>query len=93
MRDWRGIDSSIILITAKFEIYGEEFEWDCSLNWSASSGEIDQRINDWFLHCYNEAHWKFREEVREDARKRKSAQLEANERLELQRLKSKYEGA
>ena len=74
-----------------FEIYGEKFDWDASLNCCAHGGEIDDRITNWFLTCYEEAYSKYQDEIyKADATNRKKAE-EAQERAELDRLKAKYE--
>jgi hypothetical protein len=78
-------------LKATFEIYGQEFEWDTSLNWSADAGEIDQRITDWFLECYEKADAKNAAERRERERDIYAAMQEEHERSELRRLKEKYE--
>lgn len=44
-------------LKVNFQIYEKKFKWDCSLDWfSEDETEIDQRITDWFLACYNEAY-------------------------------------
>jgi hypothetical protein len=73
-------------LDVKFEIYGEKYEWNCSLNWSAESGRIDERIHDWFLECHDKAYskWELKNfEYRAD----KEKELEIQQ---LKRLKEKY---
>jgi hypothetical protein len=38
-----------------FEVYGKEFTWAPSLNWTAEPGECDNRISSWFADCYENA--------------------------------------
>lgn len=78
-------------LKAEFEIYGEKFEWDASLNWCADSGEIDERIRDWFLSCYDSAYEKYQDQIYEADRERREKAEEVSERAELERLKAKYE--
>lgn len=73
-----------------FEVYGKEFEWDSSLNWSAEPGECDERISGWFSSCYENAYAEFQDFCyRADAENRKKAE-ELAERAELARLSAKY---
>lgn len=76
-----------------FEVYGKEFKWEPSLNWSAAPGECDERIAGWFADCYNTAYAEFQTAQREaDAERRKKAD-EAAERAQLARLRAKYPDA
>ena len=56
------MDSRFRLKIAYFTIYGQQFEWDCSLNWTAEPGRIDERIENWFLHAHDNAYAKWLEE-------------------------------
>lgn len=78
-------------LKAEFEIYGEKYEWKCSLNWSAyQSNEIDQRITDWFLDCHDKAYAKWQYEM-ESHRQAENAESQRRAELEqLKRLREKY---
>lgn len=78
-------------LTIKFRIYGEEYDWDCSLNWSGSDDRIDRRIAEWFLRCHDEAYAKWCAKNADKESERMAAIIEAKEREELERLKAKYE--
>jgi hypothetical protein len=77
-------------LEVKFNIYGKEFTREASLNWAAHPGECDERISEWFVHCYNDAYADFQAVVyREEEERRKIAE-EVKERQTLARLKEKY---
>lgn len=73
-----------------FEVYGKEFKWKPSLNWSSGPDECDERISKWFADRYREAYAEFQEAHYEtDLERRKEAGEEA-EREQLARLRNKY---
>lgn len=75
-------------IDVKFSIYGEDFEWDASLNWAPDyyTG-VDKRITDWFANCYAKA----RSGYNSYQDMRAAEDTERREREQLARLKEKYE--
>lgn len=75
----------------EFKIYQQTFTWNCSLNWSASEGYIDQRIEQWFLDSYNEAYKKWQHDIYiSETEQRKEKQIQ-EEKAQLKLLKEKYE--
>ena len=80
-------------LKAKFCIYGEEYEWECSLNWSAEPDEIDRRIAEWFLECHDKAYAKWQAEIYERQSEQRAAETKARELDELKRLRCKYPDA
>jgi len=74
----------------KFHIYGEEYEADWSLNWSAEPGKIDRRITEWFLDCHDKAYAKWEERNYERQSEQREAEAKARELAELKRLREKY---
>jgi hypothetical protein len=78
-------------LTVKFRIYGEEYDWDCSLNWSGTDDRIDRRITEWFLDCHDRAYYKWCEKNADHEQQRRLIETEAHERAQLERLKAKYE--
>lgn len=81
-------------LKAKFLIYGEEYNWDCSLNWSARSPhEIDRRITEWFLHCHDKAYAKWQAGLHKQQAAQRVAETKARELDELKRLREKYPDA
>lgn len=77
----------------KFSIYGKEYPWDCSLNWTADPGEIDRRITEFFLNAHDEAYAKWCDKIDRENAKAHEAETEARERAELKRLSEKYRDA
>lgn len=78
-------------LKVKFYIYGEEYEWNCSLNWSADSPhEIDHRITEWFLDCHDKAYAKWQAKIYEAQAEQRAAETKARELEELKRLREKY---
>ena len=78
-------------LKVEFRIYGKEYKWDCSLNWSPyCEGELDHRITEWFLECHDEAYaeWESRHAARQSERMAEQNRL--NELAELKRLQEKY---
>lgn len=76
-----------------FEVYGREFRWAPSLNWSAGPGECDERIARWFADSYDKAYAEFQAaQFMADCERRKKAE-EAEERAHLARLLKKYQNA
>lgn len=73
-----------------FCVYGKVYPWDCSLNWSAGPGEIDERITEFFRTSYADAfcEWSEKEGARNEKRRKK--EIEESERAELKRLREKY---
>lgn len=77
-------------IDVKFSIYGEDFEWDASLNWAPDNVTgVDPRITDWFANCYARARSGYDSYVN----MRAAEDSERREREQLARLKAKYEVA
>lgn len=75
-------------INVKFSIYGEDFDWDASLNWAPDNNTgVDVRITDFFANCYAKARSGY-----ETYRDMKDAEeILRQEREQLARLKAKYE--
>ena len=90
----RHIMDSRFHLKVEFGIYGAEYKWDCSLNWSAEyPGTIDRRIIEWFLECHDTAYAKWQaENDKHDAWQRKK-ETESRELEELKRLRDKYPDA
>lgn len=78
-------------LKVKFEIYGQEFEWNPSLNYFDRGDGMDDRIFSWFVDCYNQAYDKYQEANDEARRLAEERDRERQERAELDRLKAKYE--
>lgn len=76
-----------------FEIYGQEFTWQPSLNWSASPGECDERIVAWFVESHDKAYADFCEYNQQQDAARRAAAVEAEERAQLAALLKKYPDA
>ena len=88
-----GVMDSRFNLKAKFSIYGEDYDWDASLNWSAEPGEIDRRITEWFLDCHDKARMKYDERNYEARERREAEETKARELADLERLKAKYPDA
>ncbi len=54
-------------INVNFSIYGKGYSWEGSLNWSANPGEIDRRINEFFLDAHADAYRAWLEESEQPA--------------------------
>ena len=80
-------------LKAKFSIYGEDYDWDASLNWSAEPGEIDGRITEWLLDCHDKARMKYDERNFEARERLEAEETKARELADLERLKAKYPDA
>lgn len=76
-------------LTVKFCIYGQTYDWDCSLNWTSTHGEIDHRITEWFERCHHEAYSKS-EERYEQAYQEGQARVREWEINTLKKLRAKY---
>jgi hypothetical protein len=76
-----------------FEVYGREFKWAPSLNWSAAPGECDERISRWFADSYGTAYAEFQTKQFEADTERRQRAEEAAEREQLARLRKKYPDA
>lgn len=76
-----------------FEVYGQEFKWEASLNWSAGLGECDERIAQWFADSYDTAYTKFQTAHFMAEAERRQQTEEAAEREQLARLRKKYPDA
>lgn len=76
-------------IDVKFSIYGEDFEWDASLNWDryGSIEGCDPRIVEWFANKYAQARSGYDSYVE----MQRAEEQERRERGQLARLKAKYE--
>ena len=79
-------------LKVEFEIYGEKFPWDASLNWHDDGDGIDQRIFEFFRDAHDKAYAKFQKEIYESAMHEYMKQKEKEEREMLAKLKAKYEG-
>lgn len=77
-------------LEVKFSIYGKEFKREASLNWAAHPGECDERISEWFVHCYNDAYADFQSQIYFEETERRKIAEEAAEKAQLARLKAKY---
>lgn len=73
-----------------FEIYGQKFNWNPSLNYFDRGDGMDDRIFQWFVDCYNEAHDKYQDAIYEADRINREKATERVERAEFERLKAKY---
>lgn len=81
-------------LKAKFSIYGEDYEADWSLNWTADrSDKIDRRITEWFLDCHDKAYCKWQRELYERQSEQRAAEEKAREISDLKRLREKYPDA
>ena len=76
-----------------FEVYGREFKWEPSLNWSAEPGECDERISRWFADSYSAAYEEFQDALYKADAERRNKAAEAAEREQLARLRKKYPDA
>ena len=77
----------------EFSIYGEDFKWESSINYTPDDDSgVDSRVADWFKECYRKARYKYEEEMYEAQRAERERKTEAEEREQLARLKEKYEG-
>lgn len=77
-------------LKVEFQIYGEKFEWDSSLNWFSTNGECDERIAEWFVSCHDAAKVAYEHENMVANAKRKKKQTELDELTQLAALKLKY---
>lgn len=79
---------------ADFEMHGVKDSINIgSANWSGQlHGGIDSRITDWLEGAAAKAMRRFYERVEADRLEQNKAQIERDERSELDRLKNKYEG-
>lgn len=77
-------------IKLEFSIYGEDFEWEASLNWNAHDGGCDSRITEFFAGCYEIARAKYDAETAAEDERRALVLIEMKERAELARLLAKY---
>jgi hypothetical protein len=80
-------------LTVKFHIYGKDYDWDTSLNWSGDDGEIDQRITDFFLNSYEDALAEYRQRNWERETEQREKREREHELSELKRLREKYPDA
>ena len=81
-------------LKVKFHIYGEEYEWDCSLNWTADDPNcIDRRITEWFLDCHDQAYAKWEVKNEQWQSEQRANETKANELDDLKRLREKYPDA
>lgn len=80
-------------LNVSFSIYGKTYLWDSSLNWHSESGEIDQRISEWFLEKHDEALSAFIAKLARGNEKQLKQEIEDGERRQLANLKAKYESA
>lgn len=78
-------------LKVQFDIYGETFNWDCSLNWTSDDpNKIDRRITEWFLSCHDKAYAKWQDEIYEQQTEQRAREQRVKELSELKRLKLKY---
>lgn len=77
-------------LKATFQIYGQSFDWDCSLNWSAESGYIDQRIYDWLLECHDKAYRDYESKSEEESLARRQQAVVSADLNKIAELKTKY---
>jgi adenine C2-methylase RlmN of 23S rRNA A2503 and tRNA A37 len=80
-------------LKGEFEVYGKKFKLDQSLNWSADSGQCDERISQWFATCYEEAYSEFQAFNYIADTERSKIVEEAKEREQLILLRKKYPDA
>lgn len=74
----------------KFHIYDKDFEWDCSLNWSAEEGRIDNRITEFFINAHDSAKAEWDDKNYEHEQKRRERLEVEHEKETLKRLRKKY---
>ncbi len=78
-------------IKVEFSVYGKDYKWDASINYSPGvGGEVDERISGWFESRYADAYRDWSADMRRDAAKRIAEETERREREELRRLALKY---
>lgn len=79
-------------LKVNFSIYGEDYEWDASLNWSEDSDTgVDHNIVEWFRESYRDAHYKYLEDARKANSEHEKKETGKKERALLAHLKTKYE--
>jgi hypothetical protein len=77
-------------LNVTFEVYGREFKWYTSLNWTASPGECDERIINWFVDNYDNAYDDFQAALLIEKTESHKRTEELAEREQLARLLKKY---
>jgi hypothetical protein len=78
---------------ATFEMHGVKDELDLGwYNWSAYDGGIDRRITDWLENAVKRSMVKHDEQVAKVYAEQHKAELEKQERADLERLQKKYGG-
>ncbi len=78
-------------LKVKFQIYGQTFEHECSLNWFSPNGGCDRRITEIFEEWHDKAYGKWTEKLERERQRRDSALNEARDFEEYKRLKQKFE--
>ena len=78
-------------LKVEFSIYGKDFTWDASLNYSPDyDSDCDRRIAEWFGQCYREAKADYDSAIYESQKAERAEALEAKERAKLAELQAKY---
>lgn len=80
-------------LKVEFEIYGQKYKWEPSFNYFDRGDGMDERIHDWFVKCYQDAHGKYQAAMYEEQREQEKREAEQRERVELARLRAKYPDA
>lgn len=78
-------------LKVQFEIYGQKYEWEPSLNYFNRGDGMDDRIFDFFVKSYEDAYSKFQYANQKAEIEARAAAKEREERELLARLKAKYE--
>ena len=79
-------------IKIEFTAHGKTYKQEWSINYFDNGAGIDDRIVEWFATCWKDAYARYEQEVHAHFAKEDAAIRETQERVELARLKAKYEG-
>lgn len=78
-------------VKIEFSIYGKDFKYDGSINWSPyNEYGVDTRIVEWFEECHRVARAHYDEQIYEAQAEKRNLAEENAEKAELARLKAKY---
>ena len=78
-------------IKIKFTIHGKTYEMDSWINWFDDGTGVDYRVVDFFRASWEDAKACYDAHCEDLYAKEHAAEIEAGERRELQRLKTKYD--
>ena len=74
----------------EFDIYGEKYKWEPSLNYFDRGDGMDDRIFSWFVDCYEKAYSKYQDSMHDRRIEQETDDEAQRERTELARLRTKY---